>query len=174
MAEVTIRGSDCDDEDDRGHRGRRGHRGHDGPTGPTGPTGTTGVTGPTGADSIGPTGPTGSTGPGGGAQGDTGPTGPTGATGPIGPTGPGNLQSFRYVVTGAEPDTSDFMVPLPSLRLTDVYRITYGLAGVTVVVGLDFPDLLAGDRTTAAFRVIATAPMVAGDQIDFHVADVVT
>jgi hypothetical protein len=46
MADVTIRGPDCDDEEgDRGHRGRRGRHG---PTGPTGTTGTTGPTGPSG------------------------------------------------------------------------------------------------------------------------------
>lgn len=136
MADVTIRGPDCEEEGDRGRRGRRG---------PTGPTGS-----------------------GGGGGGSTGPTGPTG---PGGGGSSGNVQSFRYTVTGAEPDPSDFMVTLPAPRATDDYRVTYGLAGVAVIVGLDFPDLLAGDRTTTQFRVIATTDMTAGDQIDFYVSD---
>lgn len=162
MADVTIRSPDCEEEGDRGHRGRRGR------PGPTGPTGSGGGGG-------GSTGPTGPTGPGGGGGGSTGPTGPgsTGSTGPTGPGGGGSgtAQSFRYTVTGAEPDTSDFLVTLPVARATDVYRVTYGLAGVAVIVGLDFPDLVAGDRTTTQFRVIATALMQAGDQIDFYVTD---
>lgn len=83
----------------------------------------------------------------------------------------GNGQFFRYTVTGAEPDLSDFMVPLPAARASDVYRVTGDLAGATVIVGLDFPDLVAGDRTTTDFRLVATAPLTAGDQIDFHVFD---
>lgn len=160
MADVTIRSPDCEEEGERGHRGRRGR------PGPTGPTGSGGG----GGGSTGPTGPTGPSGGGGGA---TGPTGTPGATGPTGPGGGagGSAQSFRYVVTGAEPDLSDFVVPLPAARATDVYRITWGLAGVAVIVGLDFPDLIPGDRTTTQFRVIATAAMQAGDQIDFYVSD---
>lgn len=91
----------------------------------------------------------------------------------LGAGGTGNLQSFRYTVTGAEPDLADFMVPLPAARSTDVYRVTGDLAGATVIVGLDFPDLVAGDRTTTDFRLQATAALTAGDQIDFHVFDAV-
>lgn len=54
MADVTIRGPDCDEEGERGHRGRRG------PTGPTGSggggSGTTGATGPTGPGGSGSSG----------------------------------------------------------------------------------------------------------------------
>jgi hypothetical protein len=106
-----------------------------------------------------------------GERGRRGRRGPKGPTGSGGSGSSGDPQSFRYVVTGVEPDLSDFMVTLPAPRASDVYRVTYGLAGVAVIVGLDFPDLLVGDRTTTEFRVVATAPMQAGDQIDFHVLD---
>lgn len=42
MADLTIRGPDCDEEGERGRRGRRGHDGAAGAPGPTGPTGSGG------------------------------------------------------------------------------------------------------------------------------------
>lgn len=86
-------------------------------------------------------------------------------------SGGSNLQAFRYTVTGLEPDTSDFTVILPAARVTDVYRIAGDLAGAVSIVGLDFPDLIAGDRTTTQFRVVATGSLTAGDQLDFFVSD---
>lgn len=83
------------------------------------------------------------------------------------------FQAFRYTVTGAEPSLSDFMVTLPVARANDTYRVQGTLAGVVVIVGIDLPDLVAGDRTTTQFRFVSTAPMTAGDQIDFLVSDVV-
>lgn len=186
----SISNDDCEGErGERGERGQRGHRGHrghdghdgrDGDTGPTGLTGPTGATGPTGSASTvtGPTGPTGPT----GSTGDAGPTGPTGPTGDVGTTGPtgptgtalqAGLQSFRYTVTGAEPDLSDFFVTLPVARADDIYRVQGTLAGVALIVGFDCPDVAAADRTTTEFRFVSTAPMTAADQIDFLVMDVV-
>ena len=78
-------------------------------------------------------------------------------------------QSFRYTVTGVEPDPSDFMVTLPLAEATDTYKVVGSLASAVVIVGLDFPDSAAGDRTTTQFRVVATVAMTAGDQIDFVV-----
>lgn len=90
-----------------------------------------------------------------------------------GSSNPGSLQVFRYTVTGAEPDLSDFMVPLPAARSTDVYRVVGTLAGAAALVVFDLPDLLAGDRTTTHFRIIGSDDFTALDQIDFVVSDVI-
>ncbi len=90
-----------------------------------------------------------------------------GGGGGISPT----LQNFLYTVTGLEPDLTDFMVNLPAARATDLYVVEAGFAGVATIAALDFPNVLVGDRTTTQFRVVATAPLVAGDQIDFSVED---
>lgn len=83
----------------------------------------------------------------------------------------GALQSFRYTVSGLEPDASDFFVTLPAARATDIYRVTVGLAGTTDLPALDFPDLIVGDRTTTQFRVVSSIALPVGTQIDFHVFD---
>jgi len=70
----------------------------------------------------------------------------------------------RYTAAGGE---TDFMVTLTNPKLVDTYKITATCAGVSMIVGVDCPDLLAGDRTTTQFRVITSAPLTAGDQIDF-------
>lgn len=80
------------------------------------------------------------------------------------------FQNFTYVVTGAEPDLSDFMVTIPVAQPTDTYEVEGSLAGVTAIVGIHFPDVVAGDRTTTQFRVVTTANMTAGDEIDFMIA----
>jgi hypothetical protein len=86
-------------------------------------------------------------------------------------TGGGLIQAFTYTVTGAEPDLSDFVVPLPAARVNDDYVVTWGLGGVSVIFGVDAPDLIAGDRTTAQFRVVLSQPAVVGDKIDFIIMD---
>lgn len=81
----------------------------------------------------------------------------------------GNLQSFRYVATGAE--GSDFFVSLPAARPTDNYRVEICCSGVTSILTFDLPDLVAGDRTTTQFRVISSASVSALDQFDITVVD---
>lgn len=85
--------------------------------------------------------------------------------------GAGGSVAFRYIVTGLEPDTSDFMVTLPAPQLADTYKVQATLAGVVNIVGIDCPDIVAGDRTLTQFRVVTTFPMTAGDQIDFLVTE---
>lgn len=82
----------------------------------------------------------------------------------------GNMQAFQYTHVGA--DSSDFMVTLPAARASGTYIVTATPAGVTNIVGIDAPELLAGDRTTTQFRVVTTGNITAGDQIDFVVVDV--
>lgn len=81
--------------------------------------------------------------------------------------GSSTLQAFTYTCTGAE--GNDFMVPLPAARANDNYAVVATLSSVTATFALNCPDTLAGDRTTTEFRVITSAPVVAGDLIDFHV-----
>lgn len=85
--------------------------------------------------------------------------------------GTGGTLVFRYTVTGAEPDRSDFMVTLPAPQLVDTYKVVATLAGVSQIVGIDCPDIAAGDRTLTQFRVVTTLALVAGDQIDFMVSE---
>lgn len=80
-------------------------------------------------------------------------------------------QVFTYTVTGLELDLSDFFVPLPAARLTDTYEVFGQLAGVADLMMFDLPDLVAGDRTTTQFRIIASSDFTAGDQISFLVKD---
>lgn len=75
-------------------------------------------------------------------------------------------QTKRYVAVGGE---SDFNVVLTTPLATDVYTVVATCAGVAIIVGIDCPDLLAGDRTTTQFRVITTLALTAGDQIDFNI-----
>lgn len=84
--------------------------------------------------------------------------------------GSGSPERFRYTAVGGE---NDFMVTLPTVRATDLYTVVAALAGSAVIVGMDFPDLIAGDRTTTQFRCVTTSSLTAGDQIDFYVDELV-
>lgn len=85
--------------------------------------------------------------------------------------GAGNFMAFRYTVTGAEPDLSDFMINLPAVRATDNYRVVSTGATMAQNTPFTLPDSLAGDRTTTQFRLLAIAALTAGDTIDFVVSD---
>jgi hypothetical protein len=78
-------------------------------------------------------------------------------------------QNFRYTATGAE--GSDFNITLPAARATDIYVVEMTQAGVTAIVGIDAPDVLAGDRTATQFRVVTTGALTAGDLFDIMVAN---
>ncbi len=62
------------------------------------------------------------------------------------------------------------MVTMPVAMASDDYSVVGSLASAAAIVGLQFPDTLAGDRTTTQFRVVTSAALVAGDMIDFIVA----
>lgn len=83
--------------------------------------------------------------------------------------GSSNEQVFRYTATGVE--GTDFNITLPAARATDLYNVLGTPAGVSGIVPFNFPDLIAGDRTTTQFRCITTAPLALGDQIDLLVID---
>lgn len=79
-------------------------------------------------------------------------------------------QVFRYTIVQPA-DGSDFMVALPVAMPNDLYSVFPALSGVTSIVGIDCPDILAGDRTTTAFRVETTGELSDGDFIDFMVVE---
>ncbi len=82
--------------------------------------------------------------------------------------GNGSATSQRYTsVAGGE---SDFSVTLAVPQLVDTYKVVGTCAGVALIVTIDCPDLVAGDRTLTQFRVITSAALVAGDQIDFVIS----
>lgn len=80
-----------------------------------------------------------------------------------------NVQAFRYTATGAE--GSDFNITLPAARSTDLYRVLATPAGVAEITPFDFPDIVAGDRTTTQFRCVTAAVLTLNDQIDLLVID---
>lgn len=85
-----------------------------------------------------------------------------------GGSGGGSLtQVFTYVCTGAE--GSDFFIPLPAARPDDNYVPQVTCGGVSEITVADLPDLVALDRTTTQFRVIATADVQLGDRLDVTV-----
>src|SRR5574342_662993 len=61
----------------------------------------------------------------------------------------GNEQRFVYTATGAE--GSDFMITLPFARANDTYLVFTAMDGVTNLLDIDTPNILAGDRTTTQF-----------------------
>lgn len=85
------------------------------------------------------------------------------------PASLGNKQVFRWTAGGGE--GSDFNVALPTARPNDVYAITFSQVDMNALLGMRFPDALAGDRTTTLFRVITSAAVTAGDIIDFVLVD---
>ncbi len=87
--------------------------------------------------------------------------------------GPGFQEplAFTYTVTGLEADLSDFFVPFAAPRADDDYLVFASLQDVANQVTLDFPDAVAGDRTVAQFRLVASADLTAGDIIQFIVVN---
>lgn len=88
-----------------------------------------------------------------------------GATGGGTPT----IQAFRYTATGAE--GTDFNIALPAARASDLYNVLMTPGSSGGIVAANFPDTLAGDRTTTQFRCITSAGLTAGDQFDLLVID---
>ena len=78
-------------------------------------------------------------------------------------------QRFRY--TAGAIVSSDFSVILPEAMPDDGYIVSAQLVDAGAILGIRCPDTLAGDRTTTEFRVILTAPLAAGETIDFLISD---
>jgi hypothetical protein len=89
-----------------------------------------------------------------------------------GTSGTGGLPLIqRYTCTGAE--GTDFFVVLTVPRANDQYSVNPALAfaSTSPTVVVNCPDAAAPgtDRTTVQFRVITSAPLIAGDFIDFTI-----
>jgi hypothetical protein len=73
---------------------------------------------------------------------------------------------ISYTATGAE--GTDFNVPIGATLAADTYNVgLLGTAGSANFPVLDFPNALAGDRTTTQFRVLSAATLTAGDILKF-------
>jgi hypothetical protein len=81
--------------------------------------------------------------------------------------GASTTQVFTVIATGAE--GSDFFVVLPAARPDDNYVPQVTCGGTNTILAFDHPDLVALDRTTTQFRVVASAAVTAADRLDVTV-----
>lgn len=74
-----------------------------------------------------------------------------------------------YTATGSE--GTDFMVPIGTALPADDYDVGFfGAAGAASIPAVwDFPNALAGDRTTTEFRVLVPSVLSAGDVFKFQI-----
>lgn len=81
------------------------------------------------------------------------------------PTG-GRLTAtiVRYTATGSE--GIDFAVPITGFNADD-YEVTLSPQLVAAYPGHDFPNEVAGDRTTTQFRMRVAGALTAGDKLVF-------
>ena len=78
----------------------------------------------------------------------------------------GTPRIITYTATGSE--GVDFTVPIGTTLAADTYEVgLFGIAGAASVPVFDFPNALAGDRTTTSFRVLSAATLTASDIIKF-------
>lgn len=75
-----------------------------------------------------------------------------------------------YTATGAE--GVDFTVPIGTTLALDTYEVgLLGIAGAANFPILDFPNAVAGDRTTTTFRVLSAAVLTVGDILKFQIVE---
>lgn len=85
-------------------------------------------------------------------------------------SGASGVVVVTYVATGIE--GLDFTVPIGSTLTADTYNVgLLGIAGAANVPFCDFPNVLAGDRTTTTFRVLTAAALTAGDILKFLIVE---
>lgn len=92
------------------------------------------------------------------------------AAGGVSGGGSGSVLGFTHAYDVGT-DGTDFFVTLPYAWATDDYVVTCTMGGTTSIVGVDCPNIVAGDRTTTTFRVILTAELQTGDDLDFIITD---
>lgn len=73
--------------------------------------------------------------------------------------------SFRYIVSGLEPDLSELTIQLPSAIIGN-YEVFVNCQGCANIVGLDIPE---ASHTTTQFLVSATGELITGDVLSFLV-----
>jgi hypothetical protein len=86
----------------------------------------------------------------------------------------GSPRIVTYVITGAEAGAGvDFMVPIGATLAADTYEVgLFGIAGAASVPVADFPNALAGDRTTTQFRVLLASALTVADILKFMIIEV--
>lgn len=89
---------------------------------------------------------------------------PTSAS-PSGGDGDLGGRVVRYTATGSE--GVDFFVPIGTTLGADDYEISFSPQSMAAVPAYDFPNEVAGDRTTTQFRMRISAPLTAGDKLVF-------
>lgn len=82
--------------------------------------------------------------------------------------GAGNPQTFRYTVTGAEPDPTEITIALPAARASANYVVMCTQGGVTNILGI---DCAVSSYTTTQFVMSLTGSATTGDVFNFHVVD---
>jgi hypothetical protein len=83
----------------------------------------------------------------------------------------GSNRVVTYTATGVE--GVDFMVDIGATLASDEYEVgLLGTAGAANFPVLDYPNALAGDRTTTQFRVLSAATLTAGDILKFQIVEV--
>jgi hypothetical protein len=75
-----------------------------------------------------------------------------------------------YTATGAE--GVDFTVPIGTTLGSEYEVGLFGIAGAASFPILDFPNVLAGDRTSTTFRVLSASTLTAGDILKFQIVEV--
>jgi hypothetical protein len=74
------------------------------------------------------------------------------------------LQVFTYTVTGAEPDLSELVIPIPIATANTNYGVVATCQGCAGIVPFDIPNTL---KTTTQFVAIATGNLTTADVIVF-------
>lgn len=76
-----------------------------------------------------------------------------------------------YTATGSE--GTDFMVSIGSTLANDTYEVGFfGAKGAAIIPAVwDFPNAVAGDRTTTQFRVLIPAALTAADVFVFEIVE---
>ncbi len=81
----------------------------------------------------------------------------------------GGTRIVAYTATGGE---TDFDVPIGTTLAADTYAVgLLGTAGAAALPVCDFPNALAGDRTTSTFRVVTAAALTTGDVLNFLIVE---
>lgn len=86
----------------------------------------------------------------------------------VGDNDPRLFESRRFIYTIQPTDGADFIVTIPTAMSDSDYVVMHTLATVTTHVTINIPT---ADRIASQFRVLMSAPLVAGDTIYFNVIE---
>ncbi len=81
---------------------------------------------------------------------------------------PGEGTVFSYTVSGAEPDLSELVIPLPAVRGSTAYVVFPSQGDAALQVGM---SVSAVSKTVNDFVLSLSINATAGDVFNFYVAD---